>query len=168
MYWWSRWQNILLKGGDGKKIWWNDKTLNIFKWMQNEMMTKKPLPTNISHATSNHWLTLILNPMMLVKLKPIFFIVYWVQMRYNVPIWLLKKRTLCFFPKKTFFTSMNFGTIFLQLVIINVNSCPSTWHVFFFIIFFKIWIFESVLIPCKFTVSFFKMMIISNHYIILI
>jgi hypothetical protein len=31
-----------------------------------------------------------------------------------------------FFPKKTFFIQMSFGTIFLQFVVINAYNCPNT------------------------------------------
>jgi hypothetical protein len=41
------------------------------------------------------------------------------------------KKGLYVFIPKNFFIWMNFGTMFLQLVIINVYSCPGTWHVFF-------------------------------------
>jgi hypothetical protein len=80
---------------------------------------------------------------------------------------ILEKDYMFFFPKKHFFIWMNFGTISLQLFIINAYSCPITQHVFF-IIFLKIWILENVLIPCKFIVLFFKMVIISNHNQVLV
>jgi hypothetical protein len=74
----------------------------------------------------------------------------------------LEKDYMSFFPE-FLFTWINFGIIFLQLVIVNFFSCPNTWHVFLFIIFEKIWIFEGVPIPCKFNVLSLKMIIISNH-----
>jgi hypothetical protein len=76
---------------------------------------------------------------------------------------ILEKDYMSFFPKKTFSYEWILDFLFLQLVIINVYGCPSIWHVVFFIIFKWILSFENVLIPCKFSVSFFKMIIISNH-----
>jgi len=44
-----------------------------------------------------------------------------------------------------------------MLIVVQVHD------IFFSSSFFKNMIFESVLIPCEFTVLFFKMTIISNH-----
>jgi hypothetical protein len=67
-----------------------------------------------------------------------------------------KKRLHVFFARKNFFIWMNFGTMFLQLVIIIAYSCPST-------LFFS----SSFLNKYKFLkVSWFlvtSMLIISNH-----
>jgi hypothetical protein len=53
------------------------------------------------------------------------------QTRYNEPTWLFLKRIICFFPKKPFPYQWILEQFFLQLVIINVYSCPNTWHLFF-------------------------------------
>jgi hypothetical protein len=45
------------------------------------------------------------------------------------------KKDYVFFPKTIFSYEWILEQLFLQLVIINAYSYPSTWHVFFFIIF---------------------------------
>jgi hypothetical protein len=75
----------------------------------------------------------------------------------------LENDYMSFFPKKTFSYKWILEQVFSQFVSIHPYSCPNTWHVFLFIIFEWIWIFESVLIPCKFSVLFIKMITISNH-----
>jgi hypothetical protein len=64
-----------------------------------------------------------------------------------------------------FFSFLNefFNIFLLQIVKINAYNCLNTLHVFLFIILDWIWIFKSVLIPCKFSVLSLKMITISNH-----
>ncbi len=69
---------------------------------------------------------------------------------------ILEKDYMSFLPKKGFSYKWILEQVFSQFVVTNVCSCPSTWHAFLFIIFFKIWKFENVLIPCKFSVLFMK------------
>jgi hypothetical protein len=45
------------------------------------------------------------------------------------------KKNYIFFSQIFFSYEWILEQSFLQLVVINVYSCPSTWHVFFFIIF---------------------------------
>jgi hypothetical protein len=74
-----------------------------------------------------------------------------------------KKGLHIIFPEKTFSYEWILEQLFLQFVIINAYSCPNTWHVFLYIILEWKWILENLLIPCKFSVMFMKMIIISNH-----
>jgi hypothetical protein len=67
-----------------------------------------------------------------------------------------KKGLHIIFPKKTFSYKWIVEQCFLQYVIINVYSCPSTWNVFLYIIFKWKWIFENLMILCKFNVMFIK------------
>jgi len=85
-----------------------------------------------------------------------------VQMKYNEPTQSLLKRTSCPCSQIVFHMNECYNNLFCNSLQYAYN-CPNTWHVFFFIIFEWMWIFESVMVPCKFSVSSIKMIIIKTH-----
>jgi len=65
-------------------------------------------------------------------------------------------------PFRKKFIQITFWTIFLQIFMKNAYNFLGKWF-FFVFIFEYIWKFENVSIPCKFCVSSFKNIMISNH-----